>query len=329
MTIMNDADRMVKAVVSKLRIKQLQLLIALSEHKSLRKAATAMFMTQSAASKALQEIESMLGVTLFERTRAGLVPNAMGHCAIRYATLISSELTCFCREVEDIRTGAGGSLVIGTIMGAVPRILVSALASLRAAYPNLSIEIIEGTSSHLLKLLDDGRIDLMIGRPGVSAEPYEYSYYPVSGEPTSVVVGSRHPEVAGEMSFAQLRGFRWVVYPRRMPLRILLEKEMNLAGLSLPASFVETDSTFVTVAILGNSVDTAALLPTEVADMFTSVGLIRILPIDLKVPADTYGIVTRKTGTTTAVVQLLIDAARNHTLVGSRDPISSLPATWT
>jgi hypothetical protein len=35
---MNDADRVLKAVVSKLRIKQLQLLISLDEHKSLRKA---------------------------------------------------------------------------------------------------------------------------------------------------------------------------------------------------------------------------------------------------------------------------------------------------
>jgi DNA-binding transcriptional LysR family regulator len=312
--VMNDTDKIVKAVIGKLRIKQLQLLITLSEEKSLRKAAKAMFMTQSAASKVLQEIEGMLDMALFERTKTGLAPNAMGHCAIRYAKLITSELNNFCREVLDIRSGAGGSLVIGTIMGAVPGVLVSSLNWLRESHPNLSVEIIEGTSRHLLSLLDDGRIDLMIGRSSVSAEPYEYSYYPISGEPISVVVGGGHPDVAKRMSFAELKSYRWVVYPKKMPLRALLEKEMDLAGLSLPPNFMETDSTFITVAILRDSVGTAALLPTEVAQMFTKAGLIRILPIELKIPADTFGIVTRKGGTTTAVARMLIRFACDQTL---------------
>lgn len=313
---MTDADKIIKVVIGKLRIKQLQLLISLSEQKSLRNAARAMFMTQSAASKVLLEIEGMLGMTLFERTTIGLAPNAMGHCAIRYAKLITSELSNFCREVQDIQSGAGGSLVIGTIMGAVPGVLVSSLNWLRESHPNLSVEIIEGTSRHLLSLLDDGRIDLMIGRSSVSSEPYEYSYYPVSGEPISVVVGGGHPDTAERMSFADLRDHRWVVYPKKMPLRALLEKEMDLAGLSLPPNFIETDSTFITVAILRESVGMAALLPTDVAHMFTEAGLIRILPIELKIPADTFGIVTRKGGATTAVAQRLIrfacDQTRTH-----------------
>jgi DNA-binding transcriptional LysR family regulator len=315
MGTMNDTDKILKVVIGKLRIKQLQLLISLSEHKTLRKAAKAMFMTQSAASKVLLEIEGMLEMPLFERTKTGLVPNAMGHCALRYAKLITSELNNFCREMVDIQSGAGGSLVIGTIMGAVPGVLVSALNWLRESHPNLSVEIIEGTSRHLLSLLDDGQIDLMIGRSSVSSEPYEYHYYPLSGEPISVVVGGKHPDVAERMSFAELKGYRWVVYPKKMPLRALLEKEMDLTGLSLPVNFIETDSTFITIAILRDSADTAALLPTEVATMFTRAGLIRILPIKLRVPADTFGIVTRKGGTTTAVAELLIRAACDQSLM--------------
>jgi molybdenum-dependent DNA-binding transcriptional regulator ModE len=47
-------------LMGRLRMKQLQLLIALDDHKSLHKASSAMSMTQSAASKALAELESML-----------------------------------------------------------------------------------------------------------------------------------------------------------------------------------------------------------------------------------------------------------------------------
>ena len=79
-------------LLSKLRIKQLQLLIALDDLKSLHKAAGAMSMTQSAASKALQELESMLEAPLFERSKSGMIPNQLGHCVIRYARLVATDL---------------------------------------------------------------------------------------------------------------------------------------------------------------------------------------------------------------------------------------------
>ncbi len=314
MNIMNPADQTVKMVIGKLRIKQLQLLIALSEHKSLHKAATVMFLTQSAASKALQEIEGMLEVTLFDRTKVGLVPNAMGHCAIRYAKLITTELGNFCREVSDIQSGAGGRLAVGTIMGAIPEILISALNWIRTAHPHLAVEVVEGTSRHLLDLLDDGQLDLVIGRSGVSAEPYEYNYFPIGEEPISVVAGRNYPGAAEGMAFESLADHRWIVYPKKMPWRVLLEKEMDLAGLPSPVNVIETGSTFATIAILHKSIDVVALLPTDVARMFAQAGLIRILPVALKIPANTFGIVTRKGGMPTAVAELFIRAVREQSL---------------
>lgn len=314
MNIMNAADQTMKMVIGKLRMKQLQLLIALSEHKSLHKAAGAMFLTQSAASKALQEIEGMLETTLFERTKIGLVPNAMGHCAIRYAKIITAELNNLCHEISDIQSGTGGRLAIGTIMGAIPGVLVSALSWLRTAHPGLSIEIIEGTSRTLLDLLDDGQLDLVVGRSSVSPEPYEYNYFPISDEPISVVTGGGHPDVANDMSFESLRDYRWVVYPRKMPLRLLLEKALDMAGLPLPVNAIETGSTFATIAILQKSIDIVALLPTDVARMFAQAGLLKILPVALCIPADTFGIVTRKGGVPTAAANLFIRAVREQSL---------------
>lgn len=314
MNIMNARDRILKAVLGKLRIKQLQLLIALSEHQSLYKAADAMFMTQSAASKALQEIEGMLEATLFERTQAGLVPNAMGHCAIRYARLITAELQNLCGEISDIQSGAGGRLAIGSVMGAIPGILVSALNWLRASHPGLAIEVVEGTSQELVALLDDGRLDLMIGRSSVSPDPSEYHYHPLGAEPVCIVAGAGHPEVAGDMPFEALRDCRWVVYPKGMPLRALLEKEMDLAGVAAPVNAIETASTLATIAILQKSDDTVALLPTDVARIFAEAGQVRILPVTLSIPADTFGIVTRKGGVPTTAAQLFIRAVREQSL---------------
>ena len=62
----------VGAILNRLRFKQLALLTALDEQGSLHKAAEILFMTQPAATKALHEMESALGVTLFDRSSRGI-----------------------------------------------------------------------------------------------------------------------------------------------------------------------------------------------------------------------------------------------------------------
>ena len=76
------------ALMGRLRIRQLNLLIALDEHRSLHRAAAALSITQSAASKSLAEVESMIEAPLFERSKSGIVPNQLGQCVIRYARLL-------------------------------------------------------------------------------------------------------------------------------------------------------------------------------------------------------------------------------------------------
>lgn len=285
------------SLLARLRMKQLQLLIALDEHKSLHKAASALAMTQSAASKSLSELESILDAQLFERTRAGLVPNQFGHCVIRYARLMATDLGALCEEMAQLRSGRGGRLAVGAVMGAVPEILVPAVDRLQRGHPELSIEIVEDTSAHLLALLDEGHLDLLVARASVSDNPGKYHYQPLSEEPLSVVVSVAHPRVRSkQMSLTALAAYRWVTYPSHMPLHAVLEREMDLAGLTMPVNTISTASTFVTVALLQQGSDMVAILPTAVAEMFVARGMLRILPVTLRSMSQTIGIVTRKGG---------------------------------
>ena len=291
---MNDT---LNVLLSRLRMKQLQLLIALDDHKSLHKAAGAMAMTQSAASKALQELESMLEAPLFERSKSGMIANQFGHCVIRYARLMATDLTSLCQDIAEIRSGRGGRLAIGAIMGAIPDAVVPALNTLHASQPNLSIEIVEDTSARMLQQLDEGRLDLVIGRAAVSADPSRYQYQPLGDEPLSVVVGNSHPPMSRKaVNLRDLAGHRWVTYPSHMPLHALLEREMDLAGMSMPVSPISTASTFVTVALLQQAADLVSVLPTGIAELFAKHKMLRILPVKLKSQSQTFGIVSRKGG---------------------------------
>ena len=298
-------------LMSRLRMKQLQLLIALDDHKSLHQAASAMAMTQSAASKALQELEGMLDAPLFERSKTGMRPNQFGHCVIRYARLLATDLTSLCQDMAEIRSGRGGHLAVGTIMGAVPQVLVPALDAMQADQPNLSIEIVEDTSLRMLALLDDGRLDLVIGRALVSEQPASYHYEPLGDEPISVVVGYAHAAPRGrELGFADLAGYRWIVYPGQMPMHALLQRELDMAGLGMPPNAISTSSTFVTVTMLQRSARLVSLLPTSVAELFARQKLLRILPVRMQSRQQTFGIVTRRGGTLSAAAGQLIKLLR-------------------
>jgi DNA-binding transcriptional LysR family regulator len=300
-------------LLSKLRMKQLQLLIALDDLKSLHKAAGAMSMTQSAASKALQELESMFEAPLFERSKSGMIPNQLGHCVIRYARLVATDLTALCQDVAEIRSGRGGRLAIGAIMGAIPECVVPALNQLHAGLPNLSVEVVEDTSARMLQQLDDGRLDLVIGRAAVAADPSKYHYRPLGDEPLSVVVGYGHPPLPKEeVKLRDLAGHRWVMYPSHMPLHALLEREMDLAGLEMPDNPVSTASTFVTVALLQSSHSLVSLLPTAIAALFVRQKVLRLVPVTLKSPSQTFGIVTRKGGVLSPPAEQFIELLRTQ-----------------
>lgn len=300
-------------LMTRLRMKQLQLLIALDDHKSLHKASSAMSMTQSAASKALSELESMLEAPLFERARSGLVPNQFGHCVIRYARLLASDLTSLCQEFADIRSGTGGRLAIGAIMGSVPDVVVPVVNQLQEVHPGLAIEIVEDTSARMLALLDDGRLDLVIGRSIVSDQPSKYAYHPLGDEPLAVVVGYEHPPFdTTEVTFADLAGHRWVTYPGAMPMHALLQREMDLAGAPMPVSAISTVSTFVTVALLRDSVDLVSVLPADVARVFCEHGMLQALPVVFRSRSQTFGIVTRKMGVLSAPAAAFIERVKER-----------------
>jgi DNA-binding transcriptional LysR family regulator len=281
------------SILSRLHFKQLRLLIALADCGSLLRAAEQVGLTQPGASKSLREIESALGTELFVRTNRGLEPNDVGHCVIRYARLIQTDMAHLREEMSGILQGHGGRLSIGTIMGAVP-LVTEALSRLLEKRPALSVEIVEDTSARLLNLLDEGRLDLAICRTSISQRPYLYDSVDIHQEQLAVVANARHP-LAGrrKLELSDLAAFRWVVYSANMPMRLLLEREFHEAGLRFPLYLLETTSAFTTLSLLQRNPTMVALLSTDVARFCTGFGMTSILPLRLQSRSEPYQLVMR------------------------------------
>ncbi|KKB09129.1 LysR family transcriptional regulator [Devosia chinhatensis] len=295
------------SMTSRLRLRHFRLLMAIDEHGTILKAAEAVALTQPGATKALQEIENAMGETLFVRTRRGLEPNELGHCVIRYARLIMTDMRHLRDEMKAALEGAGGRLSVGMIMGAVP-LAMEGLSRLLTRQPQLSVQVHEETSARLLHLIDDGRLDIAICRTSVSHRPEQYRTIKVKEEVLCIAVSSDHPCASmGEVTLDDVASYPWIVCSANMPMRRLLEREFNEYGLQFPHNLVETTSAFATMSLMRHSHQMVALLSTDVGNFFAQSAAIRVLPVNLRTKSEPYMLVTRGDRMESPVMRMFIE----------------------
>jgi DNA-binding transcriptional LysR family regulator len=296
------------AIASRLRFRQLRLLLAIDDTGSLHRAAEQLSMTQPGASKALRELEETFGAELFGRSTHGLEANDLGRCVIRYARLIGTDLHHLREEMSGILRGQGGRLAIGTIAGALPTIVVPALQRLKQSQPAISIELFEDTSARLLQMLAEGRLDLAICRPSVAAQPEIFESRQLCDERVAAAVGPQHSLAsASHVELLDLVRHPWVLFPSHMPLRTLLERALAEAGLPFPSHAIETSSTFASLLLLEESTELVALFSSETVDFFARRGLVKRLPLTLAARVEPYSLVRRRDSRPAPGAQLLID----------------------
>ncbi|MBU2033454.1 MAG: LysR family transcriptional regulator [Alphaproteobacteria bacterium] len=143
-------------------IKQLQYLVALHEHGHFGRAAEASFVSQSTLSAGIRELESLLGVTLVERSRRVVRFTALGQEVTAKAHRILREA----EELSDLVKAAGkplaGTLRMSVIPTIAPFMLPRILPRLRRERPDLKLMLREETSADAVESLQHGRADCVL-----------------------------------------------------------------------------------------------------------------------------------------------------------------------
>src|SRR5258708_31723793 len=121
---------------------QLRLVLALSEHRSLARAAQTLGISQPALSKSLRKLETYLGVELFERTPRGVLPTEFGRELTQHARAIAVGVDEAERAVGAIREGIEGRIAIGSAPGVIPHGLPIATARLLRRRPHLKLTLV-------------------------------------------------------------------------------------------------------------------------------------------------------------------------------------------
>ncbi|MBO9602486.1 MAG: hydrogen peroxide-inducible genes activator [Novosphingobium sp.] len=143
-------------------IKQLQYLVALHEHGHFGRAADSCFVSQSTLSAGIRELESLLGVTLVERSRRVVRFTPLGNAVVEKAHRLLREA----EELSDLVQSAGkplaGELRMSVIPTIAPFLLPRILPRLRKERPQLKLFLREEPSGAAIESLHHGRADCVL-----------------------------------------------------------------------------------------------------------------------------------------------------------------------
>ncbi len=304
---MTQLDRVLR---SNLKLRHLQLLVALDQFRHLGRAAEFLSVTQPAVSKTLAEIESLFGVPLFERSTRGTQPTGAGSSVVRFARSVLAGYERTRDEIAAEASGASGRTSVGAMVVATPVLLARAVERLKAHSARTTVLIDEGDLTRLLPRLRLGELDLFVGRlePGYASPDLETE--PLYEDPMVAVVRPGHPLASQvSLSWTDLAAQPCVMPPPWASLRVKLEQQFFAHGLHPPQDIVESASFLSQITFLQQRAAVAFMART-VARHFEQQGMLAVLGLPVPVALPPVGLITLRGEPMGPVTRLLVDGLR-------------------
>lgn len=153
--------------LSALTVQQLRYVVALDRHRSFHEAARACSVTQPALSAQVKKVESVLGLSIFDRSRQPVAVTARGSEVVEQARVVMTQidrLGVIARR-RDVLAGPYRLAVISSLASTVLPIFVPPFI---AAHPEVELEIVELKTEDVLRRLREGSLDA-----GLAVTPLE------------------------------------------------------------------------------------------------------------------------------------------------------------
>lgn len=174
-----------------LEVRHLRLIRAIAEEGSVTKAGNRLFLTQSALSHQLRDLESRLGATLFDRVNKKMLLTPAGQRVLVAANEILDHLDRVEEDIKRIASNREGVLRISTECYTCYHWLPPVLKKFNAAYPGIDVKIIVEATGDPIRALLDGVID--IGLVNSPRQNRKLRYQPLFRDEFVVIVPRGHP----------------------------------------------------------------------------------------------------------------------------------------
>jgi DNA-binding transcriptional LysR family regulator len=297
----------------RIKLRDLHIFLAVVEAGSMAKAGAGLAVSQPAVSKAIAEMEHVLGVPLLDRGSRGVEPTRYGRALVKRSLAVFDELKQGVKEIEYLSDPTIGELSIGSTEPLSAGLVTRVIDRLSDRYPLIGFQVTQGDPDTLLRRLDERAVDIVLARmPGrrldenINAEIlYEDSVVVAAGAESRWARRRR-------IGLADLLNERWVLYPPDSVLGLAVAKAFHDSGLEQPRAAVVTFSLSTRLSLLATG-HFLSMLPASALRFSTRDSGVRTLPIDLPSTRQAIGLFTLKNRALSPVAQLFIDCVRGIT----------------
>jgi DNA-binding transcriptional LysR family regulator len=293
----------------RLKLRDVDVLLAVVQFGSMGKAASVLNMAQPAISKAVADLERTLGVRLLDRSRQGVQPTPYGRALVKRGAAMFDELRRGIEDIEFLADPTSGEIRAGGSDTMVAAVFSPVLQRLLKQNPGMSSLIVTGDFRMLSRQLDDRHIDVVVSRLyGLTS--HEHSVEILFDDPLVVVAGEKNPLARRrKLELAELLEEPWTLQPSDNTFGDVALAAFRAAGLPPPRLTVATTSDTLRNELLATR-HYLSIAPRFSVLLAYRQPKLRILPVELPGACHKVAVVTLKNRYLTPATEAFIAGIR-------------------
>ncbi len=255
----------------------LNLVLAIEQTRSITRGAAQEHLALAAASKRLSDLESRLGVQLFERRARGVEPTEAGRALVRHIRSLHASLYALETEVMEFSRGIKGHLRIAANSSAITEALPPHLVGFSQAHGQIRISLEDLTSAEAQAAVAEGRADVGVFSPPLLDNRLQTWVF-AHGR-LAALVPLKHPLAQREeVTFDDLLAYDLIGLHAGASAQELMREQAAARGRTLNARWQVRG--FDAIAQLVEAGLGVAVLPEQPAERFTRVFGVRCLRLE-------------------------------------------------
>ena len=242
--------------------------LAVAEHGSFTRAASALHVSQPALSQQIRQLEESLGVPLFDRSGRTIRLTDAGEVWRQYASRALQELGAGKRAIHDVADLTRGSLRIAVTPTFTSYFIGPLMADFYARYPGITLQLIEDMLC---------RDELDVGIAFAPVHSPELEAIPLLTESLALVVAQHHPlAVHEQVALSRLHDEKLVLLSAEFATREQIDHYCEKAGLH-PQVVIEANSISAVLELIRRT-SLSTLLPAAIATQHDGLKAISLAP---------------------------------------------------
>lgn len=288
----------IERAMRRVRLHDLQTLVAVAQAGGMRKASETLHLSQSAVSRVISELEDALGLRLLERGPRGIEPTPFGEALVRRTKAVFDEVHGALRELDHLADPAGGEVRLGCMETLHAGLVSATIEAVLRKHPRMRFTLESGQSPDLIgHFLTERLVDFVVARPYKLPLPPGIYGEPLFRDHMRVAVGRSSPFARRRrVTLSDLAGECWILSRNELMPESPIGRALASNGLGMPTRVISSGSLMTRYNLI-DAGPFVTLIPHSVLPFGRHREALKILPIELP-PWETHTMILTVIGRT-------------------------------